>query len=80
MVNPINFQDSFNFTFKVQIDPTKFPHDGKVFITTPIYLLYKNRVGQHFTLVKLLRKSVTVPDASTIPTVNGVAGRTRFRL
>eukprot|EP00112_Aurelia_sp_Birch-Aquarium-sp1_P002282 Seg1249.10 transcript_id=Seg1249.10/GoldUCD/mRNA.D3Y31 product="hypothetical protein" protein_id=Seg1249.10/GoldUCD/D3Y31 len=69
----VNFPDTFNFTFNVGIDPNGFPGTGKIFITTPIYLLYKNRLGKQFTLVKVLRTSVNVPETQHVPTVTPVS-------
>eukprot|EP00794_Sanderia_malayensis_P007243 gene7243-8051_t len=65
------FTDTINITFSVTIDETKFPHTGRVYITTPIYLLYKSLLGKQYTLVKVLQKFVDVPE-KTIPTVTPV--------
>ena len=70
----MNFVDNFNFTFKVSIDSSKFPRKGKIFITTPIYLLYKNRLGEQFSLVKALRKSLDVPITDTTPEIASAEG------
>ncbi len=51
-----------------------FPQKGKLYITTPIYLLYKSKDGKQYTLVKALQKSVDVPK-ETIPAINPVPGK-----